>query len=141
MAGVAARLLQEGHGHDLTERAQVLASAWRDVPASIHADVPRHRATLVDAIGSNRANLWIEAAQHARSGSWEPVIVALASINALTMAGRGGARWMEVVDGGLRVTMAKGAGLADQAALLEGWRNPYFFTPVWSLQNDLEPVA
>lgn len=133
-------LLVDGHGVTFDDFAGRIRVAWPSVPASVRAADFRNviERLLQRAVGTNRAALWTEVAEAMADGDWPRALDRLVKVNADTMQQRGGAAWARTSERGvLDVRLRLGATLQDEADLLNGWRNPYYLTSLFSLHHDL----
>jgi hypothetical protein len=118
-------LLVDGNGASPDDFAMRLTTEWRHVPGSVRAREFRDaiEPLLRRSVGVMRASLWTEAGEDMAAGEWKQ---------------RGGAAWVRMGNNGTYdVRLPLGAPLPEEAEILDGWRNPYYLYPLWSIQRDL----
>lgn len=134
-------LLLDGNGAAPSHLAEQVSRTWPKVPASVQVAefdsvvAPRLRPRL----GDRRSDLWVDVAKAMAEGDWERALERLVEVNGDAMERRGGAPWVRcTARGTLDVRLPLGAPL-PAPEVLYGWRNPYYLTPLVSVQRDLLP--
>jgi hypothetical protein len=126
---------------------RTMADVVRDIRHSWKAGLKTTGAEVSDAVQSDveRVTQAHDAAaylaafgRHAAGGDWESTVNGLLAFNAFVMQQRGGAPWVRLENGILRVDYREeGADLADPAELEQVWQSTYFINTLHGVQRSL----
>jgi len=133
-------LLRDGNNSTVADFAARVKDAWLTLSTSIRSAEFRLnlQPRLVAALGAERATMWLDVADAMAKADWELALHQLIAINGHVMARRGGGPWVRTNERGvLDVRLPVGRELPEEDAVVNGWNNPYYLTPLRSLQVDL----
>lgn len=133
-------LLRDGNNSTVAGFAARVKDAWPSLSTSIRtAEFRLNLETrLVAAVGAERATMWLEVADAMAKADWELALQRLIAVNGHVMARRGGGPWVRTNERGvLDVRLPVGRELPEEGAVVDGWNNPYYLTPMRRLQVDL----
>lgn len=144
-AALFALLLHSGHGATPADLARRVATAWPGVAATVRAGELRRDVgpVLRLGIGHQRTTQWLAVADAMAAGHWTGAIETLLALHASTMHYRGSAPWLqENPRGALAIRLREdGEPLPTEDELRARPANPYYLTPLMTLQRDLQEAT
>jgi hypothetical protein len=128
-------------GRQLGEIATRLQEQWGGSNPSVRAGEFTHIAKTVSALPKELTTSWFALADCLRAGQYAELVQLLVRHNALVMGERGGAAWVELDRGRLRVKLKEEAGNLPERKELPGlWRFPYFLESLRQVAIGLREV-
>lgn len=128
-------------GRQLGQVATRLRDQWGGSNPSVRAGEFRNIAKTVSALPKELSTSWCALADCLRTGQYAELVELLIRHNALVMGERGGAGWVELDRGRLRVKLQEETGDLPERKELPGlWRFPYFLESLRQVANGLREV-
>jgi hypothetical protein len=129
------------HGRKIADVSEDVRRSWRQGLAMIKPDITSivERDVSLIAQAPESAGFIKQFGQHASDGDWQAAIEGLTAFNEYVMRRRGGAAWIRVEDGQIRVDYREeGVDLASAKEIDSPWRNTYFINALHGIQRELK---
>lgn len=133
--------LQTLDRQSLDDAIAKVSSAWDATVGKLHVDAifPQLQGEILAAVGSPVvAAAWLRMHEALAAGHWRQAVEGVIEVNRLVMDARGGAPWLSVENGLVRVRLRDEAASLPQAEeLARLWRNTYFLDSLRTVTLEL----